>query len=135
MPAGDEEADRIAADVVATYIANIANVELVQRLGAAYGVRVLNYWQPSIFTKQHPIAYETRQIRYADVIGRMYQKANLRIAELPEGRFMDIGGLLDRREEGLFIDWCHLTEKGNEQIARRMMVEVLQAQTDGRSQP
>src|SRR5262249_6221934 len=121
----DRRAEKLGDDTLETYTATI---DIIRHLAQAYNFRVLFYWQPVIFTKAHLTPYEQaeadRQAGLRDFYASVYEKAR-RVAA--GGAIHDLGSLFADDRKPYFIDFCHLTEAGNDRIARAMLGDVLTA--------
>lgn len=118
--------DGAPAHVMARYV---ALVEMIERLAAAYGVRVLFVWQPSIVFKQ-PLAPSEAAI-YARMrqeragFAERYQEADalLRayVATRPDAPILLLNDLFVGDERAIFYDLIHVTEVGNAAIADALL--------------
>jgi lysophospholipase L1-like esterase len=105
------------------------NVHMVKTLGEAYGFKTLFYWQPTIFSKTHLTAYEETQRKSVEglqpfcqgVYALAYQGD---LAVKHDGVFRDLSGIFAEVTEPVFIDWCHISEWGNEGIAEQMAADT-----------
>ncbi len=135
--------DRLADEVVSVYLSNMAHV---RRLSVAYGFDVLFYWQPMLYTKTAPTAYERSLFERrwfedgppvsSDIYRALWLKVYDRIRATPtrDPAFHDLSRLFDADPAPRFIDPQHLGESGNEIVARRMMddlVPLLRARAAG----
>ena len=105
-----------------------STIDLVRRLAAAYHFRVLFYWQPVIFTKQILTPYEQaeadKQSGLADFFTSVYGKIRQRVSA-PDVHHL--GDLFAEASAPYFVDFCHLTEQGNEQVAAAMAPDAAAA--------
>jgi hypothetical protein len=116
---------RLEDDVVRVYL---ANKRFVEEAGRMFGFRCLFYWQPVIYTKKKLTAYEREETQYPDlryfpgffrgVYGRMSQAS-------AKNGIHDISGVFENSDEPLFIDECHITERGNLLVAGKMLPDVI----------
>ncbi|MBI2876887.1 MAG: hypothetical protein HYY20_08400 [Candidatus Tectomicrobia bacterium] len=111
-----ERVQQLARDIVMVYG---ENVELVRKLAAVYGFKVWFFWQPVVFTKNTPTeierAYERRQ---GKLMADIYRAAT---EEIRSHRFViDLSKSFDDYKQTIYIDWAHITETGNQMIARNM---------------
>ncbi len=134
----EREAQRLAAEVLEVYRGNL---RLLQTIELSARCRTLCYWQPSVFTKR-PLAAAEQQVvnQYGESLKRFFDRVYRRVRadqKLAEaGIFHDISRVFEGHKEQLFFDYCHLTEGGNELVARRIATDVLrlideQAAQDG----
>src|SRR5262249_34062805 len=104
------------------------NVRLVEALGAAYGFASFFYWQPSVFTKPSRTAWEANEAhRYRDGGGFFLQTT----AALGKNRwltarasFHDLSHVFAEYTDVIFIDYVHLSERGNAIISSRMATDL-----------
>mgnify|MGYP002082934612 CR=1 FL=1 len=125
--------DRLADEVVAVYLANVGHV---RKLAAGYGFSCLFYWQPILYTKAHPTAYEQSLFARrwyedgppvsSDVYRALWIKIYERVRALsqPYPEFHDLSRIFDRDKAPRFIDPQHLGESGNEVVAHRRMDDI-----------
>jgi lysophospholipase L1-like esterase len=120
--------DQLAKEVVQSYAENL---RLVRALAESYQFATLFYWQPVSFTKKTLTAYEQsncQSLEYAksfflkvyDCVG---ENATLRQIE----RFRNISSLFDTDSRGYYVDFAHLTEEGDERVAREIVKDVIDA--------
>lgn len=122
-PIADKEA---LADAMATNYLN--NLKLVKALSEAYGFKCLFYWQPVIYQKQHLTDYERWAIQLEHNYKGMkefylaaYSSLQKHAATLDGSyAFHDISSIFDQVREPVYIDYCHMSERGNSEIARLM---------------
>jgi lysophospholipase L1-like esterase len=127
-PISDKQA--LARAVTEKYL---SNVKLAQALSKSYGFKCLFYWQPMIYQKRQLTDYERRAIEleynfagmkefYAETYGLMQKRA-----EGPERdpALHDISAIFDQVSAPIYIDYCHLGEKGNGMVARAMVEDFL----------
>jgi lysophospholipase L1-like esterase len=126
--AGDENRDDpIALDVVAKYK---GNVEIASALAKQYGFKVLFYWQPTIFHKQHLTDYESSWRRDARSMEPFFLKTYTFVqqgmaAQGTDSRFRDLSPIFANNREPLFVDSFHLAESGNSLVAKEMAKDLL----------
>ena len=122
----DSARARLAIEIVGRYE---ANVELVERLGREYAFRPLFYWQPVVFSKRAPVAFEQEEaVRYAwaepmfhDVLRLIRETSKLG----DHSAFHNLSGVFDDSDSLVFIDYCHTTESANARIAKRVGDDVM----------
>jgi lysophospholipase L1-like esterase len=115
--------ESLASDIVAHYE---ANVRAVRALASAHGFEAVFVWQPTIFTKRHVTDFEertrdSRMVAHRDLqleANRLVRQSALLGADTS---FVDLTAALDAVEDPLYIDFCHLSEDGNRQIAEAML--------------
>jgi len=107
----------------------------VQSYGRKHDFDCCFFWQPSIYTKKNLTPYENSEkqvnVRYAKIL----KDVNSKIAEIPELRpengFYDIHDIFDNVEEGVYLDFAHVSENGNLTIAKAMAPEIVQRMKTG----
>ncbi len=108
-----------------------ANVELIRSLGRRYGFRPLFFWQPVVFSKATRTPLEQAEAARYAALESIFRGVREQIEHTPElvsaPDFQDLSALFDTQSDGAFIDYCHITEKGNEQIAKTMLTAILKA--------
>ncbi|HYM30471.1 MAG TPA: hypothetical protein VEU47_04180 [Candidatus Cybelea sp.] len=122
-PAAGASGDDLAAAVLNHYRATLCQIAAV---GADHGTACLFVWQPVLYGKRRMTAYEAGQAAsYADDVRAFFLKLydlRRRDGDLSaRGDAVDLGGLLDERDEPLFLDPFHLTERGNEIVADALL--------------
>ena len=125
-PQQPADADALSEAVVDHYA---AVTTMVARLGQSYGFQSRFFWQPVIFTKPQRTSYEQAELDkqaflapfYANVYGRMRTEA----AGMPATRYL--GDLFAGDGQPYYIDFCHLTEAGNDRLAAAMVDDVAAA--------
>ncbi len=116
----------LVREVVETYL---SNVTLIRALSKSYGFKCIFYWQPLIYQKKQLTEYERRAIElefnypgmrefYLETYAYLNQHAAL---FKNDSGFYDISLMFNDTTEPLFIDFCHLGERGNNLIAQRMV--------------
>ena len=119
--------DTLFREVLAVYK---GNMRAVRALGESYGFKALFYWQPTVFSKGAPTAGE-QQVQqeiwdlqpYCENMCKLVQQESLSGAHY--GVLHDMSGVFSQVQQPVFIDWCHISEWGNEQIARRMAADTI----------
>lgn len=120
------EPKTLAGETVRVYASNL---KIVQALGEAEGFKILFYWQPVLFSKKALTPFEQHLEKTQGASKAAFALAYQSIREAPELKndplFHDLSGFFDESGELIFIDFCHITEEGNGQLARRMAGDVL----------
>ena len=120
---------KLAQEVVDTYL---SNVTLVRAFSKFYGFKCLFYWQPVIYQKQHLTDYERQALEleynYAgmkEFYTETYALLQKRAKDLgPDVAFHDVSSIFNQVQEPIYIDYCHISEKGNGVIAGIMLEDV-----------
>ncbi|HZU84116.1 MAG TPA: SGNH/GDSL hydrolase family protein [Polyangiaceae bacterium] len=104
------------------------NVRLVSALADEYGFDTLFYWQPIIHKKDHlapnEAAAEATQAASKDFVLGAYAAVGADAALKSRRDFHDISDMFRTTEEPVYADFCHLSEHGNELVARRIGEDV-----------
>jgi len=132
-----EKAARLAREQVEIYQANL---RLISALAAEYKFTPLFYWQPTILSKTHKTPYEQTWIKEEDGLLALLDLVNREIQQNrplnDDPRFCDLSGLFGRTPQGLFADYCHVSEEGNRRVAERMAADISSAiSAPGESNP
>ncbi|MEO8168536.1 MAG: SGNH/GDSL hydrolase family protein [bacterium] len=116
---------RVAEEAVDLYW---KNMELVKALAASYKFQYQFYWQPTLFGKKNRSAYEQAEYNDQKHLEKAYQETYRivrdKTSRLNDKSFRDISDIFQNEEEPVFIDWMHLSEKGNAAIAGAMVEEI-----------
>jgi lysophospholipase L1-like esterase len=117
-PSDFEGTDAVEQDVVNIYR---FNQQMVETMGARFGFRGLFYWQPVIYSKS-PLTPLERNFVGSRAREKFFAGTYKRIASVAPGDGInDISGILDNDSgQTYFIDAWHITEAGNDIVARRM---------------
>ncbi|MCB9487561.1 MAG: SGNH/GDSL hydrolase family protein [Deltaproteobacteria bacterium] len=118
-----EDVDTLARHVVDIYR---ANHRMASALAREYGFEARFVWQPVIFTKDPLSAVEQEYARKKSA--KFAQKMTeavyaLAASELPNDlpNFYDFSDIFDGEPGTIYIDFMHITETGNQRIARAMV--------------
>jgi len=100
------------------------NQDLLDRLAISYGFRVLRFWQPSAYAQswQGAAAVDPRATDTA--LRDLYRSTSTRLPDDPARRFSNLSQLFAGREDSVFVDFVHISEEGNAEVAAKM-VEAL----------
>ncbi len=118
--------ERLAREVVRNYR---SNMKIVEALGRSFDFKALFYWQPLVFHKRNSTSYESQITRRTkemkDSFLNVYEAVSR--SEGPPGNenFHDLSNIFLDFQGPIFIDLCHVSEKGNEIVARRIASDVL----------
>lgn len=119
--------DALFREVLAVYK---GNMQAIRALGESYGFKALFYWQPTVFGKEPPTTCEQKVRQeisdlqpYCEELYKLVQQESL--SGVHNGIFHDMSGVFSRSERPIFIDWCHISEWGNEQIAGKMAADAI----------
>jgi len=118
--------DALSAKVTEHYA---AFVTMIDRLARTYHFQALFFWQPVIFAKQQLTPYEHDEATKQAFLKPFYQNVYERVRDRRawEGRVRYVGDLFAADAGPYFIDFCHLTESGNQRIAQTIVSDVAAA--------
>ncbi len=121
-PSDFEGTDAVEQDVVDIYL---FNRQMVETLGQRFGFRVLFYWQPVIYSK-NPLTSLERNFVGSRSRQEFFTGTYKRVANAAQsGGIKDISGILDNdRGQTYFIDPWHITEAGDDIVARRLAADA-----------
>lgn len=122
----NDEARLIAKETLNIYSNNL---DLIKSLAESYKFKCLFYWQPTIFGKNKLSDYEkveyTKQQQLENIFSEIYIiLTNKESSVSSEKSFHDLSDIFHNLEEPVYIDWIHLSEKGNIFIAQEMSKEI-----------
>lgn len=118
----DDQAEKLAAEVVSQYF---SSYQIVSALGAEIGFEVDFFWQPVIFVTEKPFTeleegFTQRETpAFRDFFREIYRQIEARTPDFERMHYL--GGVLDGREESLYIDTVHLNPEGNAIIAAAIL--------------
>jgi hypothetical protein len=118
----------LAKQVINLYLANI---EIVNVLAKTYRFKYFFYWQPTIFQKANLNDYERSEYNKRQYLEFFFKKTlNALSKKVKEGffvkyNFRDLSLVFLSEKYPIFIDWCHLSERGNAIIAQEMIKDIL----------
>ncbi|MCP5101717.1 MAG: SGNH/GDSL hydrolase family protein [Chloroflexi bacterium] len=113
--------------------AYLANLEIVASLSETYNFTPIFYWQPTIYNKENLTEFEEEWLEISiNPVGpdvQNYYEGNYSRVGRNDERFSDItfyniSEIFKASEEPRFIDFNHLTEEGNQEIAERMAADI-----------
>ncbi len=108
------------------------NADVAEAWGRQYGFEVLFFWQPVGYVKKPPTEYEAkafdRRNRVNAGIGPFISKGFERMSEdialHSRVNFHDLSGIFEQTAEPRYVDFSHLTETGNKEVAARMIGDI-----------
>lgn len=122
----DKELKQLAKETIDIYQ---QNMRLVYSWGEAMGFHSLFYWQPSIFDKKMLSEYEHEVVNNVEYIRDFNKivKTQLIPQDVNHGSlsYYDISDLFYDEKEPVFIDYCHVSEYANTEIAKRMAKDLV----------
>lgn len=103
------------------------NIEIVNALAKHYSFKALFYWQPTIFEKKGLTKYEEKEREKRSYMQPFFDMTNKQLRERGkyEPGFHNLSLIFSDMPEPLFLDWCHLGERGNEYIAKHLADDAL----------
>lgn len=112
----EEELQRLAAGIVSSYR---KSAELLQFLAEKYDFHYICFWQPVGFLEDSLNAEERKSDnRLSDnALRALYRKVNNSMPTDSSARFYNITSALAGRSGTVYVDFCHISEAGNETIA------------------
>ena len=117
----------LAKGVVRGYV---ANVEMVEALGKAYGFRPVFVWQPVIFSKPKLVPFEAEEkAKYGwasslfTEVHRQLERINALVSD-PD--FLNLSEIFSEADSLQFLDFCHTTEEANARIASVLVSKLLE---------
>ncbi len=114
----DEELRALATGIVDYYL---TSREILRYLAEAYDFEYMTFWQPVSLTEKGLRDEERNDPRTGDVtLKKLHIFALEQLTAEPLERFRDLSDVLADRNETYYVDYAHLSEAGNAQVARRM---------------
>jgi lysophospholipase L1-like esterase len=128
---------RIAGEMVRRYLNNL---EIVKSLAASYHFKVRFYWQPTIFGKTKLSGYEKAEYERKRPVEKIFKETgNILRERTAQARdtkvFQDLSAIFSDLDEPVYIDWAHLSERGNAIVAHAMAEQLLPLVQSGRDAP
>ncbi len=118
-PISETEAENLGESVAKIYY---GNMKIVQALADSYGFKFKFYWQPTIYQKDVLSDYEKKVKKSMKALAPLFKEAYNQA--LAKGRvdgvtrgFRDLSNVFRGVKSPVFIDFCHITEKGNQLMA------------------
>lgn len=122
----DQELKQLAKATSSVYQ---QNMRLVYSWSESMGFQALFYWQPSIFDKMTRTEYERKIAEEVEYIRNFNNlvKSQLIPQDVSHGSltYCDISDIFNDEKEPVFIDYCHVSELGNTEIAKRMASDIV----------
>ena len=117
--------DGLEKEIVGIYLNNL---KINDGISKVYGFKTMFYWQPVIYYKKILTNFEERfnhdeemKILYFKTYDILQQEKPI----LAKYNFYDISRILAHSKKSLYIDYCHLNEEGNNEIADRIANDIL----------
>ncbi len=115
-----KNSDQLIDDIVHSYL---ETVRAIDQLSKVYGFKYACFWQPMAYLESSLTPEEQPWVEASNNVQRKFligPKVNLRLPTGLVPNFYNISDALKGRNESVYIDIGHLTEKGNEIISRKM---------------
>lgn len=115
----NKELHSLADGIIEYYV---KSKSLLDHLSIAYGFKYICFWQPVLFSKKNLTNEEIKiyQKQKGNQLSRLYIIVNGILAEKPLTNFFNISNILDNTLKRYYFDFCHLSEEGNEAVAKEM---------------
>ena len=117
-----EELHELSRDITDYYLQSI---DLLDKLSQSYGFEYICFWQPVIFTERQLTAKESDLNYHPRLKDKNLGAVYTGIVDLLEARsprkFYNISNALEERTETVYTDYCHLSERGNEMMANKIV--------------
>jgi lysophospholipase L1-like esterase len=108
----------LAATIVDDYDKNMA---LVKALAKQYGFRYYFFWQPMLFNTTALTAEEQGYSWWKDKKWVfLHRKVESLIREKKYDHFYNLSTIFDQKQKTVYLDFGHLSEGGNDQVAEAM---------------
>ena len=99
------------------------SIRAIERLSKSYGFKYAAFWQPMAYLdpflteEERPRVEASNNVRIKFLVGPL---VNQRLATGVMPNFYNISDALNDRQEPVYVDIGHLTERGNEIVAKKM---------------
>lgn len=103
------------------------NVRILDALAREYGFALYCFWQPTVFDKPSRSTFEQMQESDFSYLRDFNVEAARALKETGDERIILLSDVFESTREPIFIDFCHVSEKGNGMIAEAMLPYVLPA--------
>lgn len=117
----EDELKKLASEIVEHYAKSLA---LLENLSTVYGFEYICFWQPVTFLEDKLTEEEadSDDARSKDeVLGNLYKNVFHLLKQKPLDNHVIVADVLKGRSESVYYDFCHLTEKGNEMVADKIV--------------
>jgi hypothetical protein len=112
----------LAEDISSHYAQSMS---LLEKLSEAYGFEYICFWQPVIYTEKKLFPEESDPYYIPRLKDNNMRAIYMDVIRLVEGsqspNFYNICDALADRTEQVYSDVCHISERGNELVAERMV--------------
>ena len=123
----ETEMGGLSTGVVRGYV---ANVELVEALGKAYGFHPIFVWQPDIFSKPKLVPFEAEEKAKYGWASSLFKEVHRQLEQadalVSNPGFLNLSGIFSDSDAIQFLDYCHTTEEANGRIAGVLVSKLLE---------
>lgn len=120
--------DALAKEVKNIYIEVMATIQL---LGEKKNFKPIFFWTPAIFSKNKLTKYEEQErdinAKYSEFFDDVNSKVASDLKIESDVEYYDLLHLFDKCEEGIFLDFAHISERGNMIVAEKMLPVIEEA--------
>lgn len=118
----EKQLKQLAEETIVYYLKSL---NFLDQLSKAFGFKTLSFWQPSPFIEEKLTEEEAKAIEKnprfnSKPFATLYQYAHSFLMSRRHPHLVDLSKVLQGRRKSYYIDFCHLTEEGNEAIASKM---------------
>lgn len=116
----EDELKKLASETVEHYAKSLV---LLENLSKVYGFEYICFWQPVTFLEDELTEEEAdSDARIKDeVLGSFFKHVSHLLKQESLDNHVVIADALKGRTESVYFDFCHLTEKGNEMVADKIV--------------
>lgn len=115
-----EYLNRLANETTNSYL---ERVRAIEKLSKSYGFKYAAFWQPMAYLEPFLTEEEQPRVEASNNVRIKFLVGPLVNQRLPTGvvpNFYNISDALHDRDEPVYVDIGHLTERGNEIVAKKM---------------
>lgn len=96
--------------------------DMVDNLSKAYNFDYYCFWQPVIYTEEKVFPIDSKgDPRLNDKsLAKLYKYTNASLGDKSIHHFWNISNVLRDKTSACYIDWCHITEEGNDMVAEKI---------------
>ncbi len=119
--AGLTDEPALASKIRGTAETYRTNVEILAGLSHTFGFQFMAYWQPELLDGSKPMsAFEGRVAADSGILNTIYRRSyeNVRALDFHGLPFVDLSREFEHVPDDVYIDFCHMGERGNERVAR-----------------
>jgi lysophospholipase L1-like esterase len=130
----DKQLEVLGKDIAESYK---KTVNLVQKLSEVYNFKYFLFWQPVIFTESSVVEEEVKVDPHCQDknLAKLFKlvKGNLANASIP--RWIDLADVLRQAPKPIYIDFCHMNEKGYEVVTAEIAALVREESKPAKTVP